>query len=324
MARRTRVTRGTALLHELRKRARRQAGVFTVQQAEAVGLSHAAVQAQVDAGRCSRIHRGVYLLGNMQPARQALEWAAVLAAGPGARISHESAAFNYGYVKRRPALIDVTVPAPRTCRPLTGVRIRRSRLLAELPEHPSRLPITSPSDTVLDLIAGFRSPHDVVALLTDAIRTRRVTASAILDAMGARPRLRHRQLVRDVLNDVMAGVDSVLEYRYLVRVERPHGLPIGKRQVSRTLKGTTIAEDVEYEEYEAVVELDGRLGHEGSGQHRDRRRDNANTVQRRATLRYGHADLCNPCEVAVEVAAVLRGRGWTGTPRACGPRCPVR
>jgi len=37
-----------------------------------------------------------------------------------------------------------------------------------------------------------------------------------------------------------------------------------------------------------------------------------------ATLRYGWADvLGRPCEVAAQVVAVLRARGWTGKPPGC-------
>ena len=72
------------------------------------------------------------------------------------------------------------------------------------------------------------------------------------------------------------------------------------------------------------VELDGRLGHQGEGRFRDRRRDNRAAVDGVWTLRYGFAETFgSPCEVAAEVALVLRDRGWTGFPRLCGPACPL-
>jgi hypothetical protein len=150
-----------------------------------------------------------------------------------------------------------------------------------------------------------------------------VTVEQILEAMALRKRQRHRQLIKDVLVDVRGGVESRLEHRYLVAVERPHGLPVGRRQVKQLLNGVATRKDVEYDEYSTVVELDGRLGHEGSGRHRDRRRDNSSTRQGRSTLRYGHADLEQPCEVAVEVTDVLRQNGWTGVLRPCSPRCRI-
>ncbi|MGE5292466.1 MAG: hypothetical protein ACM3ML_35810 [Micromonosporaceae bacterium] len=42
------------------------------------------------------------------------------------------------------------------------------------------------------------------------------------------------------------------------------------------------------------------------------------------TLRYSSYDITErPCEVAAEVAAVLKRRGWSGTPRPCGAWCPI-
>lgn len=76
-----------------------------------------------------------------------------------------------------------------------------------------------------------------------------------------------------------------------------------------------------YDPYRLVVELDGRLGHEGEGWFRDMRRDNVATLAGEATLRYGHYDVTsNPCSVAFEVAAVLTHLGWSGVLRRCN-RC---
>lgn len=66
----------------------------------------------------------------------------------------------------------------------------------------------------------------------------------------------------EVLEDVATGVYSVLEHRYLTRVERPHGLPTARRQrVVRAGRGPAYR-DVEYPTIGLVVELDGRLGHD--------------------------------------------------------------
>ncbi len=70
------------------------------------------------------------------------------------------------------------------------------------------------------------------------------------------------------------------------------------------------------------VELDGVVAHPPGERWRDFRRDNAGVVDGIVTLRYGWADVTGrPCEVAGQVAAVLRGRGWAGSVRPCGPSC---
>jgi very-short-patch-repair endonuclease len=74
-----------------------------------------------------------------------------------------------------------------------------------------------------------------------------------------------------------------------------------------------------------LVELDGRIHLEAIRRWRDMRRDNRSTLRAEATLRYGFIDVRQqPCEVAVQVLAVLRSRGFTGRVRACGRGCPVR
>ncbi len=88
------------------------------------------------------------------------------------------------------------------------------------------------------------------------------------------------------------------------------------------VKGGRISRDVEYDEYLVVVELDGRLGHEGVGQHRDAARDNDTAEDGKRTLRYGHAPVVgDPCAVALQVATVLKIQGWTGKLTQCGPHC---
>ena len=76
-----------------------------------------------------------------------------------------------------------------------------------------------------------------------------------------------------------------------------------------------------YDEYDLVVELDGRLGHEGLGRFRDMWRDNQAALEALLTLRYGSTDICGrPCAVAVQVGAALAARGWDGILTRCD-RC---
>ncbi|MFL6286895.1 MAG: type IV toxin-antitoxin system AbiEi family antitoxin domain-containing protein [Actinomycetes bacterium] len=314
-------TSGARRHRQLRELLRAQHGVLSYGQAQLLGISHGTIRSQVSAGRWVVLSPGVYFTVNGRPGVSAQWWAALLASGEGAVLSHWTAASLYGFGRANRGIIEVSIPSDRQEVSLPGVRLRRSRLLPHKATTHQGWPVTTAADTVLDLAAGMRSPHDVVALLTDACREKAVSAAQIIEALAHRKRQRHRQLVKDVLGDVLGGVESILEHRYLVRVERPHGLPPGRRQAKENVNGVVTRKDVEYDEYLTVVELDGRLGHEGSGRHRDRRRDNSSTRRGKATLRYGHADLEEPCQVAAEVAEVLRGNGWAGVLQRCGPRC---
>jgi hypothetical protein len=102
-------------------------------------------------------------------------------------------------------------------------------------------------------------------------------------------------------------------------VERPHGLPVGDRQQSRL--GLPYCSDVGYNEFQLLVELDGRAAHDGVGRFRDMRRDNRFAFADWLTVRYGWYDLTHrPCGVAFQVASVLIRRGWSGLPTRC-PQC---
>jgi very-short-patch-repair endonuclease len=106
------------------------------------------------------------------------------------------------------------------------------------------------------------------------------------------------------------GAESAMEIRYLRDVERPHGLPRGRRQRPAPGGGRE-RHDIGYEEQQVLVELDGRVGHAGfEAQQRDGRRDRRGATQGWLTIRAYWPDVAEtPCELAVDVANVLVSRG---------------
>jgi hypothetical protein len=76
--------------------ARRQFGVLSGEQLREVGLGRGAVQNAVRVGRLHRVHHGVYALGHALLRPEGHRLAAVLACGPGAVLSHRSAAAHWG------------------------------------------------------------------------------------------------------------------------------------------------------------------------------------------------------------------------------------
>jgi hypothetical protein len=97
-------------------------------------------------------------------------------------------------------------------------------------------------------------------------------------------------------------------------------LPQAVRQ-ARVLRGTRAEyRDVLYQAFGVAVELDGVAAHPGDLRWRDIRRDNAAVADRVITLRYGWADVTERrCQVAAQVADVLRRRGWNGSVCRCSP-----
>jgi very-short-patch-repair endonuclease len=183
-------------------------------------------------------------------------------------------------------------------------------------------PCTRVEDTVLDLIEVAHTFDDAYMWICRAIGRRRTTADRIRRAMDARKKMRWRREIAIALGDAEGGALSVLEYRYVHRVERPHGLPVARRQARiRQSTGNRYLDNL-YEEYEVCVEIDGTAAHPAEEQWRDKRRDNANTVGGLVTLRFGLLDLGeHRCETAAAVASLLHRRGWTGSPRACARGC---
>jgi hypothetical protein len=136
--------------------------------------------------------------------------------------------------------------------------------------------------------------------------------------MDARKKMRWRREIALALGDAEDGALSVLEYRYVRRVERPHGLPVAIRQARiRQHTGNRYLDNL-YDEYGLCVEIDGTAAHPADEQWRDKRRDNANLLGGIVTLRFGFPELgARRCESAAYVAAVLNSHGWPGTPHPC-------
>ena len=304
-----------------------QAAAIARSQSQLIGIDPDTMRNRVRSGRWQRLQRGVYATFSGEPLRETVLWAALLRAGPEAVLSHQTAAERHGLIDEPSPVIVITVPVSRTPArtPIPGVVIHRSDAILRT-RHPAMLPpCTRVEDTVLDLIQVARTFDDAYAWICRAIGRRRTTADRIAVAMAARKKMRWRREITLALGDAADGALSVLEYRYIHRVERPHGLPAARRQ-ARIRQGTRNRYlDNLYEEFEVCVELDGTAAHPADEQWRDKRRDNANNVSGLVTLRFGLLDLGeHRCETAIAVAALLRRHGWTGTPRTCGASCPLQ
>jgi hypothetical protein len=88
----------------------------------------------------------------------------------------------------------------------------------------------------------------------------------------------------------------------------------------RPLPGDAERHDVAYEEQRVLVELDGRLGHEGPGRVQDGRRDGRGARLGWLTVRALWPDVVRPCLLAEEVGAILTSRGSEVRPHPCRRR----
>lgn len=304
---------------ELRER---QHGVVARSQALASQLSPGTVRHHLRAGRWQRLSGGVYATFTGPLSRPARLWAAVLAAGPGALLSHETAAELAGLTDEPSAEIHVTVPTNRNFRSPPGVRVHFSIRTVDA-AHPTRLPPqTTVEQTVIDLTQAANTADQAIGWPIRACARRLTTVDRLRKAFATRKKLRWRGPLDAVLEDVESGCQSMLELAYLRHVERAHGLPSAQRQVSRTRRGGRWYDDVVYVDYCTIVELDGQAAHPADARGRDMARDNEAMAAGLWTLRYTTADVATrACELALAVASVLRRNGWRGRLRRCGKRC---
>jgi len=240
-------------------------------------------------------------------------------------LSHETAAELHRLADQPADLIHVTVPRERRVVAAEGVSIYRSARALEAMQGHTYPPRTKIEETVLDLTQTAATFDEVCGWVTRAVARDLTDEMRLRAAMGLRPRLRWRPDLVELIAAAAGGDHSVLEYRYDRDVERAHGLPEARRQVPFTGPGGRRGRrDRVCEGYAVVVELDGRVAHPDDGQWRDKARDNAAAVDGMQTLRYSWMQVRRePCQVAIEVARVLRTQGWPGRPRACTPGCPA-
>jgi very-short-patch-repair endonuclease len=135
------------------------------------------------------------------------------------------------------------------------------------------------------------------------------------ERLACHPQLPRRAAIKEALLMAGDGVESVLEEAYESRVGRAHRLPRPVRQVVLSARSRS---DAVYDRFGLVVELDGRLGHDGPDAFRDADRDNEHAVDGWVTLRFGWYDVIHrPCRVAGVVVRAMRSRGWRGRGRQC-------
>lgn len=293
-------------------------------QALRAGLARTTIDSKLKHGLWQHVHPGVYATFTGTVAWEARLWGAVLYAGPGALLSHETAAEVLCLTDRRFPVIQVTIPESRRVRPPHGVRIHRSSLdyarwrpMRGIPPH------TFYADTIIDLVAAADHLDDVVAWISRGIARKMVTRAELDAAVAARGRLRWRDQLDEIIGTVAGGSHFPLEYRYDHDVERAHGLPAATRQAKFVKPdGTSGFRDRCYEKYGLIVELDGARYHPAEQRGRDQARDNEAAATIGATLRYGWADVAAlPCETAGQVYRALHKRGYRGAIRPCSPGC---
>jgi very-short-patch-repair endonuclease len=308
---------------QLRATVETQCGVLSCAQILDAGLTRGSLISRLRRASWQRMYPGVYATFSGEPNRLATPWAAILYAGPGATLSHQTAAELWRLADGPSSVIHVTVPGNRRVRRRAGMTVHLSSR-ASSAVHPARTPArTRLEETVIDLWETARDLDSAVGWVTTALGRRLTTQDKLRKAMEARSRIRRPKQLAELLGPDGTGIHSVLEYRYVHDVERAHGLAGAHRQARARRNGRNEYRDQLYAEYGVAIELDGRAAHPGDTRWKDIHRDNAAAAAGITTLRYGWLDVTtSPCQVAAEIAEVLRTRGYTAA-RPCSADCPV-
>lgn len=295
---------------------RQQDGGISRRQALDAGLREHEIRRLLRRNEWARVHTGVYVdhTGPLTWSQRA--WAAVLYAAPAAlcfesALEADTLPIHVAVAQRRPML---TEPA--------GVRIHHLVNLQERVLWNVSPPRMRHDEAVLDVACRATSELDAIAVLANACQSRRTTAHRLLQVLDSRARVRRRRWLRAVLVDIADGTCSVLEHGYLVRVERPHGLPRAVRQKRAALSVGVCYRDAEYGE-RLIVELDGRVHHDSATRRdADFERDLDAAVDGRSTVRLSYGQVFDrPCRTASKVAQVLTRHGIAVAGHPCGPGC---
>jgi hypothetical protein len=264
--------------------------VFSVDQLRGLGLGTRAVQKRASTGRLHRVYKGVYSLVPPKLLARGGHWmAAVLACGPGAVLSHRSAAALHDLRQWDGTKIEVTVPG-RTRRTHPGLLVHRSTTLtAKDATVVKNIPCTTIARTQLDMAEVV--PRRVVERILDQADAMQVfDLLALQDQLARNPTRPGATILRSVLDEHYVGstlTDSKFEEDMLAGL-REAGVP--RPQVQQWLLlddgGPAIRADFLWRPERLVVETDGRWVH-GTWQARERDpdRDQRLTIARWRPIR---------------------------------------
>jgi hypothetical protein len=300
--------------------AERQWEVFGVDQLQALGISAAAAQRRVGAGRLFRLYRGVY--SRVSPSHLSREghWlAAVLACGPGAVLSHRSAAALHGLRPQGATKIEVTVPT-RSARLHDGVIAHRCALHPEDITIVCGIPCTTVARTLVDLAATVRRrPLERACDQAEILQIFDLTA--IEDQFARHPRRPGTRRLKAVLDTHYIGQTPTwtdIEERFLALVRAAH-LP--EPEVNAWIDPDdgepAIRVDFVWRRERIAVETDGGRTHQTKQAfENDRRRDQRLTAARWRPLRATWRQITRtPRELRITltrvVAAALAGPAVT-------------
>ena len=273
-----------------------------------LGLGKDAIQHRIASERLHRLHAGVYAVGHQVIPREGRWMAAVLASGPGAVLSHWSAAHLWMIRPNSRTRIDVTVA--HRCRSSKPIR----RHISEVPDDERTveedIPVTTVPRTILDL-AATEDADTVENLLRESEFRQlsdRLSLPDLIERYRGKRGTRKVQLALDRLKEDPVGRKrSRLEERFAPFL-RQNRLPLPRFNDWIILGDKRYRVDCHWPDLRQIVELDGWDGHSTRTAFReDRARDRRLTAAGYTVTHITWNQLDDaPTEIAADLRALLR------------------
>ena len=265
------------------------------------------IETRVARGVLLRLHRGVYAVGHRQLRREGRLLAAVLAAGPGAVLSHRDAAGLHGLRPANHERVDVSSMRRMRGR-MPGIEIHHTTVQGPLDVTVIRsIPVTTVARTLVNL-AGI-VPKDQLAKALSRAELGNVLDVRAIERVLERTRQRrgpgHAAIREALAHQADHGptlTRSELEDRFVALLDA-YRLPRSKMNFH--VEGFEV--DACWPERRLVVELDGYIYHRDKPAfQRDREKGNALTQAGWTLLRYTYDDVVrHPGRTAAELAMQL-------------------
>jgi very-short-patch-repair endonuclease len=231
--------------------AERQHGVVARRQLLALGLSTDEIDGRLQADRLLPLYRSVSAVGHRNRSRESRWMAAVLACGPGAFLSHQSAGAEWGVC--RPGSV-VHVTAGRKRRRRSGIVFHRCEIPPDEVTTKNNIPITTVPRTLFDLAAVLDrrqleralNEAEVLGLMDE------LSLPALLERYSRRPGAPDVRAVLDRRSAGRSYTRSDLEEMFL-RFAAEAGLP--RPETNAFVEGFEV--DCVWREQKLVIEVDG-------------------------------------------------------------------
>lgn len=281
----------------------RQHGVIARRQLLELGFSAKAIEHRMKLGRLHPVARGIYAVGWPQMTSKRRWMAATLACGPGAALSHRSAAALWEIGTERPGRVDVSVRRRCECR-RPGIHARsRPSLRVDAIVLRDGIPVTSPTQTLLDLAVELRPP-ELERAVNDADKRDLIGPEELresLDVHVGEPGVNALRILLDRHTFRLSDSDLEVLFRPIARAA---GLP--PPWTKEVVNGFEV--DFFWPELGLVVETDGLRYHRTpSAQARDLLRDQTHTAAGLTRLRFTHRQVkYEPAEVGEVLRATAR------------------